>query len=180
MDILITQSINALAGQNAALDAAMIATTNFGLPLMILVVASLWWLGRPRDHLRHAAIVSGLTFLFGLGVAQVVLLFVHRMRPYDVGISHLIIAPTNDWSFPSDHATASLAIVFAFALQGLRRWSVVFLVIAALVCFSRIFVGMHYATDILGGAAMAIISAALVKAVYRRGSKLDNWLIKII
>jgi undecaprenyl-diphosphatase len=180
MDTMITQWINAFAGENTALDVAMIATTTFGVPLMILAVVSLWWLGRPRDQLRHAAIASGLTFLLGLGFAQVVLLFVHRMRPYDAGVSHLIIAPTADWSFPSDHATASLAIVFAFALQGLRRWTLVFLIMAALVCFSRVFVGMHYATDILGGAAVAIIAALIVKAVYRRGSKLDNWLVKIL
>ncbi len=180
MDVAITQWINGFAGAYTALDAAMIATTTYGVPLMILVVASLWWLGQPRDHLRHTAIVSGLTFLLGLGLAQVVLLFVHRVRPYDAGVSHLIIAPTVDWSFPSDHATASIAIVFAFALQGLRRWALVFLIMAALVCFSRVFVGMHYATDILGGAAMAIIAALFVKLVYRRGSKLDNWLIKIL
>ncbi len=158
----------------------MIATTSFGVPLMIVVVGSLWWLGQPRDRLRHAAIASGLTFLLGLGLAQMVLLFVHRMRPYDAGVSHLTIAPTVDWSFPSDHATASLGIVFAFALQGLRRWSLVFLAMATLVCFSRIFVGMHYASDILGGAAMAIIAALIVRFAYRRGTRLNNWLIKIL
>ncbi len=179
MDKIITQWINSLSGTSSVLDSAMIATTHFGVPVMIVVVGSLWWLGQPRDLLRHAALASGFTFLLGLGLAQVVLLFVHRMRPYDVGISRLIIDPTVDWSFPSDHATASLGIVFAFALQGLRRWTLVFLAMAALVCFSRIFVGMHYATDILGGAAVALIAAIIVKLTYRRGTKLDNWLIKI-
>lgn len=180
MDISITQWINGFSGINSALDASMIATTTYGVLVMILVVASLWWLGKPRDLVRHTAIASGLTFLLGLGLAQVVLLFVHRIRPYDAGVSHLIIAPTVDWSFPSDHATASLAIVFAFAMLGLWRFTVLFLAMAALVCFSRIFVGMHYATDIFGGAVMAIIAALIVKAVYRQGSKLDTWLIKIL
>jgi undecaprenyl-diphosphatase len=173
MDIQLTHWINSLAGQYPSLDQAMITATSFGVPFMVLLVILQWWGKRPRDYKRHTCVAAGLSFLLGLALAQIILLFIHRLRPYDAGVSHLIIAPTVDWSFPSDHAIASLSIVFAFALQGLRRWSVIFLVLALVVCFSRIYVGMHYVSDILGGAAVALLAAFIVKQFYRPKTKLD-------
>jgi hypothetical protein len=62
-------------------------------------------------------------------------------RPYNAGVSHLIIAKSPDWSFRSDHATALIAIVAAFALHGLPRRTLLFGLLALLICWSRIFVG---------------------------------------
>lgn len=152
----------------------MVEITAFGVPLMVLLVVLHWWGKRSRVHKRHICVAAGLSFLLGLALAQIMLLFIHRIRPYDAGISHLIVPRTADWSFPSDHAIASLSIVFAFALHGLHRWSVIFLALAALVCISRIYVGMHYASDILGGAAVALLAAYAVKRLYHQGSKLDR------
>jgi undecaprenyl-diphosphatase len=157
----------------------MIFTTSFGVPIMIVLVALQWWSKRPREPMRHTAVAAGLSFLLGLAIAQIILLFIHRMRPYDAGVSHLLIAPTVDWSFPSDHATASLAIVAAFALNGFRRWTYIFLTMATLVCFSRIFVGMHYVTDIVGGAVVAVLAAIALKIVYRQDTRIDRWITSI-
>src|SRR5262249_1926564 len=46
--------------------------------------------------------------------------FVHRLRPYDAGVTHLLIAPSHDPSFPSDHSTAVFSIAFAYLLPGCR------------------------------------------------------------
>ena len=155
----------------------MKAVTTFGVPLMVLAVVALWWSKYPRESLRQTAIMAGITFLLGLLLAQIILLFVHRLRPYDAGVSHLIIDKTVDWSFPSDHAIASTSIAFAFLLNGFRKHAFAFFCAAALVCFSRIFVGMHYASDILGGAAVALFTAYAVNTFYPRASKLDQWLV---
>jgi undecaprenyl-diphosphatase len=176
MDIQLTQLINSLAGQTPALDQVMVSVTTFGVPFMVLLVVLQWWGQRPRDAKRHACVAAGLSFLLGLALAQIMLLFIHRLRPYDAGVSHLIVPATVDWSFPSDHAIASLSIVFAFALQGLRRWTLIFLALAIVVCFSRVYVGMHYTSDILGGATVAMIAAFLVKQCYRPDTKLDRWI----
>ncbi|WP_250889237.1 phosphatase PAP2 family protein [Mesorhizobium sp. dw_380] len=96
------------------------------------------------------------------------MLFVHRVRPYEAGITHLIVPISADWSFPSDHATAAFAIVAAFALQALPGRALVFGAIAVLVAWSQVFVGIHYMTDILGGALMGICAAALVSVSGRQ------------
>src|SRR5260370_42393664 len=111
MDQAFTQSINSVVGTNALLDAVMIAASKFGVPLLVALVVAQWWSKIDRTHVRHTCIAAGLSFLIGLGLNQIILLFVHRVRPYDAGVSHLIISKSLDWSFPCDHATASIALV---------------------------------------------------------------------
>src|SRR5262249_53375005 len=111
---------------------------------------------------------------------QIVLLFVHRLRPYDAGISHLIIGRSSDWSFPSDHATATFAIAVTFLLQGLRGRGLAFLAAALLVCLSRVYVGTHYAGDVLGGAATGIVAASAVRSLYWEGTLMDRTITAIL
>ena len=176
MDLTITQLVNGLSGHSPTIDGIMIAITLGGVPLMVALVAVQWWLGVPRPNARHACVAAGASFLIGLGLAQLLLLFMHRVRPYDAGITHLIVNKTVDWSFPSDHAIASASIVFAWLMNGMRRWLGLLTAMAAVICLSRIYVGMHYATDILGGIVLAVFAAALVQLVYKPGSQLDRWL----
>ena len=180
MDQAITEWINSFAGINAPLDSIMVMATKVGVPLLVALVVAQWWSKIDRMHVRHACIAAGLSFLIGLGLNQIILLFVHRVRPYDAGVSHLMISKSADWSFPSDHATASIAIVAAFALHGLPRRTLLFGLLALLVCWSRIFVGTHYLTDVLGGSLVGLVAAVLVWGFYREGSRLDRFATGIL
>jgi undecaprenyl-diphosphatase len=180
MDQATTQWINAWAGSSALLDTFMIAITLYGVPLLVLLVMVQWWSTRDRLHVRHTCIAAGVSFLIGLGLNQIVLLFVHRVRPYDSGASHLIVSRSGDWSFPSDHATATFAIATAFLLHGLGRRGVAFLAAAAIVCVSRIYVGTHYFTDVLGGAVTGTSAAAAVRGLYWEGTQLDRLVTRIL
>lgn len=111
---------------------------------------------------------------------QIILLFVHRVRPYDAGVSHLIISPSGDWSFPSDHATATFAIAAAFLFHGMRTRALGFLAGALVVCVSRVYVGTHYVTDVLGGAVTAIIAAGAIRSLYWEGTWADRFVTKIL
>ncbi|WP_353654446.1 phosphatase PAP2 family protein [Mesorhizobium sp. C089B] len=95
-------------------------------------------------------------------------------------MTHLLIAPSADWSFPSDHATATIAIVAAFAMQALPRRTAAFAVLAFLVCWSRVYIGTHYLTDVIGGAITGVIGAVVVRLAYRENSRLDNMVTKIL
>lgn len=180
MDQAITQWINAFAGRDPVLDAFAIATTNFGVPLLVALVVAQWWSSADWRHVRHACLAAGLSFLFGLALNQAILIFIHRIRPYDAGVTHLLIAKSTDWSFPSDHATASFAIAAAFALHSLSRRALFFTVAAALICWSRVFVGIHYFGDVLGGGLTGLLAALLVWRLYREGSRLDRLATSIL
>ncbi|QND68448.1 phosphatase PAP2 family protein [Mesorhizobium loti] len=180
MDAALTHWINAAAGISPFLDKAMIAASQIGVPLMVLGVALQWWVKADRYHVRHAALSAGLAFLLGLAINQFILLFAHRIRPYDAGVTHLFISPSADWSFPSDHATATVAIVAAFAMQGLPRRTIVLSIMAFLICWSRIYIGTHYLTDVIGGAVTGVLGAVVVRLSYRENSRLDNLVTRIL
>lgn len=63
MDQSITQWVNSFAGHSAILDWIMIVASEFGVPLLILVVAVQWWIKRERPLIRHTCVAAGLSFL---------------------------------------------------------------------------------------------------------------------
>ena len=180
IDAALTAWLNAGAGHFAAIDFIMIWISALGIPLLVVAVAVQWWLPRSDRPTRHVLVAAGLSFLLGLGFNQLILLFVQRIRPYDAHVSHLIIGPSADFSFPSDHATAGFAIATAFLLHGLPRRGFVFLAAAVLIAISRVYIGTHYVSDLLGGAVTGIGAAIFVRATYRDGSKLDRFITSIL
>lgn len=180
LDVAATRAINGLAEASAAVDVLMIVASDIGLPLLVLAVAAQWWRGPDRSHNRHVLVAAGLTFLLGLAINQVILLFAHRIRPYDAGITHLLIERSADPSFPSDHATAAFAIAAAFLVHGARRLGLWFLAAAVLVAISRVYVGTHYFADMLGGTVTAGVAAILVRVLYREGTRADRLITSIL
>ena len=180
LDKTLTTWLNAPAGSNAPLDQLMIAITTVGVPLMIFSVALQWFIKPNRENRRHAIIAAGLAFLLGEAFNQLILLGVHRIRPYDAGITHLIIAKSADWSFPSDHATAVSAIAATFAFLAFRRQALWFTLAAILICWSRVFIGTHYVTDILAGCITGLLAAAIISWAYKPNSRVNQLLIKIL
>ncbi len=179
MDVAVTHWINAFAGSHVLVDTIMAGSSRFGVPLLVLVTVLQWWSRRDRLHVRHTCVAAGLSFLIGLGLNQIILLFIHRVRPYDAGVTHLIISRSSDWSFPSDHATATFAIAVAVLLQRLPKRGLAYLAAALLVCFSRIYVGTHYLTDVLGGAVTGTFAAVAVRTLYWEDTRLDRLITKI-
>jgi len=151
-----------------------------GVPLLVVAVAGQWWVRQDRPHTRHVLLAAGLSFLLGLAGNQLILLLVDRTRPYDMGITKLMIERSGDPSFPSDHATAGLAIAAAFLAHGLRLRGLAFLAAAVLVAVSRIYIGTHYVSDIAGGALTGIAAAVAVRKLYPEGSRIDRLLTAIL
>jgi len=179
LDAALTHAVNRLAGASALVDALVIWVSAIGVPLLVFVVAAQWWVPTERTRTRHVLIATGLAFIVGLVLNQFVLLFLHRMRPYAAGVTHLLVAPSADYSFPSDHATASLAIAAGFLLHGFRRRGLALLAAALLIAFSRVYIGTHYLGDVIGGALTGILAAALVRLYYLEGTRLDLALTRI-
>lgn len=175
-----TAYINSLSGHSPMIDGLFVALAVYGVYVIVAAVAVRWWLIAGGDKLRerHLAVLCGLSAALGLLINQGILLAVQRMRPYDAGVTHLLIAPSADPSFPSDHATLVFAVAFAFLAAGTRRgW--IFLVAALAVALSRVYVGIHYASDILGGSATALVSAAFCVALVTRDSIITRTLVRI-
>jgi undecaprenyl-diphosphatase len=75
------------------------------------------------------------------------------------------------YGFPSSHATNSFALAVLLGWAWPRRWGT-FIGLALLVSYSRIYLGVHYPGDILGGAALGSLVAGLLLISYRELSRL--------
>ena len=158
----------------------MVGISTIGIPFLVLAAAGQWWLKTDQLRSRHVLVAAGLSFILGLALNQVILLFIHRIRPYDSGMTHLLIERSADFSFPSDHATASFAIAATFLLHGMTRRGLCFTVAAGLMMLSRVYVGTHYVSDVLGGCLTRFAAAALVRFAFREGTRADNFMTSIL
>lgn len=99
---------------------------------------------------------------------------VGRIRPYDLVDFELLIAPLSDFSFPSGHTmvSAAVATVMVKYRKSFGVWSAVMVVAAVLVGFSRLYLYVHFPTDVLSGAVLGVLLA--LAAVYANDKKSDN------
>lgn len=87
---------------------------------------------------------------------------VARPRPFDTyAFIQPLVEKPHDWSFPSGHSVVVFATATSIFLNH-KKTGVLALIIAALVAFSRLYICVHYPTDVLAGAAIGIIFALLV------------------
>ena len=87
---------------------------------------------------------------------------VARTRPYDLFSEIQILTHLeSDFSFPSGHSANSFAVAWILFRMTKKQYGVTAVAVAALIAFSRLYVGVHYPTDVLAGAAIAIALAEL-------------------
>ena len=93
------------------------------------------------------------------GLAMALALFA-RPRPCDLRPEMLtLVARPHGWSFPSGHTSSAFAAAFALWLQN-RRLGVPALVLAGFIGFTRMYLYVHFPTDILGGVALGLAVGA--------------------
>lgn len=140
-----------------------------GIVAFAVLLLLAWWDARSaEDPPRAVAAVlwAAVAPLVGAAAVQLIGSAVDRARPTTVlHGTHLLLHPTRDFSFPSDHTTATVAVAVGLVLAGpllRRRWyGWVALVLAVLLGIDRIYVGAHYPTDVLAGIALGAAVAAI-------------------
>lgn len=92
---------------------------------------------------------------------------VGRMRPFTVntGMELLINAP-KDFSFPSGHTAASFAAAFALLFVKNKLW-IPSMILASLIAFSRLYLYVHYPTDVLAGILLGLIVCVAANVICR-------------
>ncbi|NJQ00098.1 phosphatase PAP2 family protein [Streptomyces zingiberis] len=128
--------------------------TVFGVLLLLL---GCWWVVRKRPDapaavagLVWAPLATGLALLANIPIRN----FVERPRPFldHQGLEVLIQGKT-DYSFVSDHSTLAMALAVGIFVVH-RKFGLAAIVLAVVAGVSRIYMGVHYPTDVIGGFAL--------------------------
>jgi undecaprenyl-diphosphatase len=156
MDDTLFRAINDLAGHNPFFDLPLTFMSGYGPLVLIGVLALLWfWPTEPtaRDTRQRVVLIAVLSVAVALLLNQIIIHLWARPRPFETHTVTLLLPPTHEPSFPSDHATFAFAIALAvlFASGYLGAFSLLF---AALIAFARVYTGEHYVSDVVGGAVI--------------------------
>ncbi|WP_327183824.1 phosphatase PAP2 family protein [Streptomyces sp. NBC_01334] len=173
-DVDLLYDINGLAKDAPHwLDRTVEFVGEYGLLLaMVLLIVWCWWgvRRRPGGAEEAASSVAALIWApLAAGIAVLVNVpirgFVERPRPFlDHEGLEVLVSGKTDYSFVSDHATLTMAMAVGLFVAH-RRFGLVGIGIALLEGFCRIFMGVHYPTDVVGGFALGTAVALLLSPV---------------
>ncbi len=157
--------------RNGFLTPIMNEITHLGDKGILWIVITLALLAFRKT--RRIGICCAVSMVVGLVVTNLIIKnWAARIRPYEMVQGLNCIVPlAKDWSFPSGHTTNSLACAWVLFRKAPKKFGVPALILAILIAFSRLYVGIHYPTDVLGGALIGLGSACLAMLLVPRLEK---------
>lgn len=158
MDKAIFNLINGFAGRSENLDGIFIFLNSYSLWVFagVLVICffakrRLFWFALLATLISRGLLKEVISFLYS------------RPRPFE-GLEKVNLLIDTDHlrsSFPSGHASFLFAVAFSVYLFN-KKFGVILILLAGIFSFLRIFAGVHYPSDILGGVIVAGVSVFLV------------------
>lgn len=121
------------------------------------------------------AIALALGFIFG---NMIIKNAVARTRPYEYRPEiELLVKKLSDYSFPSGHTLASFEASVCIFIRN-KKWGVPALVLAVLIALSRLYLYVHFPSDVLAGALLgtvfAIVATLIINRIYRKKTALSD------
>lgn len=165
MDNFFFHIINDQAGKNSGLDFLGVFSAKY-LEYFLVFLLFLFLIERFSKYwpmVLKAFVAAGLA---RLGIVNIIRLIWPRTRPFVENNINLLVEKSDEASFPSGHAAfyfAISAIVFSYD----KKAGVLFFLVSFIITISRVFVGIHWPSDILAGAVIGIFSAWLVNKISR-------------
>ena len=121
------------------------------------------------------AIALSLGFLCGnIAIKNIVA----RTRPYEYNSEiQLLVKKLSDYSFPSGHTLASFEAAVCIFIRY-KKWGIAALILAFAIAFSRLYLYVHFPSDVLAGMVLgiifAIIGTLIVNKIYKRKNTLSK------
>lgn len=141
----------------------------FGIALCVILLFP-----QKTRHAGFTALIAILfTFIMGEGVIKHL---VNRPRPYEASAEIIpLMAKLTSSSFPSGHTANAFAYSLTLGHYLPRKASIPLVILACLTGFSRIYLGMHYTTDVLAGCLLGmVVSFLTVRAAEKIRSRREN------
>ena len=182
-DTTVYHWVNGLTGHSRILDDIMIFFAKDALEIYAVLFVIAWFVLPKKDiQNRHALAMAGFSGVLALVINVIISYVWFRPRPFVMfhkGTYTQLIPHSDDASFPSDHASGSFG--FAAASWGKQqKWiRYTFTILAIIVMFARVYVGVHYPTDVLAGMVVGILSSKIMWNFSRVLFPLTTFVVKI-
>ncbi len=163
MNYKVFKSINQLSGRCSPIDLLMILISNKIRYVFIFVLIFMWFRNDSYKKVSCNAVISVGVTLF---INTLIKLFYFKPRPFVKRRVGILIPSKRDSSFPSKHTLLVFAMSTSIFLYkrvlGSFMW-----VLSVLTGFSRIWVGHHYPSDIIGSAFIATMTSIILDKIAR-------------
>ncbi len=155
MDYYFFQLINDLAGRWRALDWLGIFCAEYLIFIMAFAIFA-WTIFNKNNRRADTVIILEIILAAFLSYCLKIIinLVYFRPRPFSAHDVALLVGKIADGSFPSAHTFLSFVMAFVIFMYN-KKLGAVLLVFSSLVGISRVYVGVHYPMDVLGGVALA-------------------------
>lgn len=157
LDAQLALLLNGLAGQSPLLDGIIVFFASYLAYILVAVfLAFLLYSSYVRREKLEILVVTAISVVVARGViTELIRFFYHRPRPFSELPEMRQLIDTTSWSFPSGHATFFFAMATAVYLYN-KKWGIGFFIAAVLIAVSRVIAGIHYPSDVIGGALIGI------------------------
>ncbi|MDD5547862.1 MAG: phosphatase PAP2 family protein [Candidatus Pacebacteria bacterium] len=163
--------IHDLAGKSRLLDLFMIFLADYSGYFIILIFILLMLTEKPENRiLKFLFIAFALILSRGL-FTQILRFFIDQPRPFITLAFKPLLAHESVNGFPSGHMAFFFVFVFFVFSMKNRSWGLVFSVATLLMGFARVFCGVHWPSDIVGGILVAFISVFITSLLFPKLQK---------
>lgn len=167
MDYLVFQFINDGALTFPGLNSFMQFLSEKAEYLFYLGIIFYWF---TRIHQNRQMVITALlSACVAFGIGSVLSHLFYRDRPFIQHTVNQLIEHSANASFPSDHSIGAFVIATAIWLFR-KKDGIIWLILAAMVSFSRVWNGVHYPSDVITGALIAVISSIMIDQIILRWS----------
>lgn len=164
LDVKLLYFFNDFAGKSQIFDTLVVFLAAYlQYFLVIAFIVLLYFVAYSRQDKLYIFWTTAISIIVARGViTEIIRFFYYRPRPFlafpvNKLLSNGWFYSDTEWSFPSGHSAFFFAMATAIYLYN-KKWGIWFFIAAILVNISRIVAGVHYPSDILGGAVVGVLT----------------------